>query len=44
MSKIDAIRKKLWSPKKDLDDVSPLGTREMLAMWLLDENHEGGAL
>jgi hypothetical protein len=43
MSKLDAIRKKLWTPK-DRDDVPPLGTREILAHWLLDEDHEGGAL
>jgi hypothetical protein len=40
---VAAIRKKLWTPR-DRDDVPPLGTRETLAHWLLDEDHDGGAL
>lgn len=36
MDKLIAIRKKLWTPK-DRDDVSPLGTREVLAHWLSED-------
>jgi hypothetical protein len=40
---LDKILKKLRMPR-DRDDVPPLGTRETIAHWLLDEDHDGHAL
>jgi len=35
-SKIEAFRKKLWTPR-DRDDVPPLGTREVLVNWISED-------
>jgi len=40
MNKIEAIRKKLWTPR-DPDDVPPLGSRETLVNWMLDVDSDG---
>jgi hypothetical protein len=43
MGRLETIRKKLWAPR-ERDDVPPLGTRETIAHWLLDEDDDGNAL
>jgi hypothetical protein len=37
MNKIQAIRKKLWVPPRDPDDVPPLGSRQLLVHWVREE-------
>jgi hypothetical protein len=43
MSRIDAIRKKLWTPR-DRDDVPPLGTRETLCNWVREGDDSSAPL